>query len=138
MTAASKQRRGFRYSLAALSARGGSRIWGQAAHRCTSTHCNWQRWSKGRFMLRVIDTFLKCDAEGCDHQERAQISREHIGRPCPKCGANLLTEEDYLMGASLQAASDFFEREMPIPEGADTGVVSVNPHGNTITITPKV
>jgi hypothetical protein len=38
---------------------------------------------------------LQCDAEGCDHLEVVPaITRELIGKPCPKCGANLLTEED--------------------------------------------
>lgn len=39
--------------------------------------------------------FLKCDALGCDHVgEVPAITRELIGTPCPKCGANLLTEAD--------------------------------------------
>lgn len=88
-------------------------------------------------VMKIINSFLKCDAAGCDHEEPAAITREHIGKPCPKCGANLLTEEDYLMGAALQAASDFFSREMPIPADAETQLVSINPHGGEIKINLK-
>lgn len=39
---------------------------------------------------------LKCDADGCGHLERVEaIVEEDIGRPCSKCGANLLTREDF-------------------------------------------
>lgn len=40
--------------------------------------------------------FLKCDADGCDHVEETEgLHASQIGRPCPKCGASLLTKEDY-------------------------------------------
>lgn len=43
-----------------------------------------------------MNMFLKCDATGCDHVEDApDYSRELIGKPCPKCGESLLTEEDF-------------------------------------------
>jgi hypothetical protein len=39
--------------------------------------------------------FLKCDAAPCDHVEFVEVIDESlIGKPCPKCGANLLTEAD--------------------------------------------
>lgn len=39
--------------------------------------------------------FLKCDAADCGHVENVPaVSRDLIGMPCPKCGANLLTEKD--------------------------------------------
>lgn len=39
---------------------------------------------------------LKCDATGCDHREsHPEPSDDLVGRPCPKCGANLLTQADY-------------------------------------------
>jgi hypothetical protein len=40
---------------------------------------------------------LKCDAPGCDYEQDYPTSdayRNWIGMPCPKCGANLLTEAD--------------------------------------------
>lgn len=40
--------------------------------------------------------FLACDAPGCDVRVPIEtFSAEHIGRPCPECGASLLTREDY-------------------------------------------
>jgi predicted RNA-binding Zn-ribbon protein involved in translation (DUF1610 family) len=36
---------------------------------------------------------LKCDA--CEWEKPVTLSREWIDMPCPKCGANLLTEGDY-------------------------------------------
>lgn len=43
-----------------------------------------------------MSEFLKCDAEGCDHVEDvAEITVDMVGKPCPKCGANLLTPEDW-------------------------------------------
>lgn len=49
--------------------------------------------------MKAIETtgfFLKCDAPGCDHVENVPaITADHIGMACPKCGANLLTREDF-------------------------------------------
>lgn len=42
-----------------------------------------------------MGNFLKCDTAGCDHIEDVdQIAPELIGKPCPRCGASLLTAED--------------------------------------------
>ena len=43
-----------------------------------------------------MSEFLKCDAEGCDHREDVDlITAELVGKPCPKCGASLLTQHDW-------------------------------------------
>lgn len=40
--------------------------------------------------------YLKCDADGCSHVEEIErLERELIGKECPVCGANMLTEEDF-------------------------------------------
>jgi len=40
--------------------------------------------------------FLKCDAAECDHVEHIEaITADMVGKPCPKCGANLLTQGDW-------------------------------------------
>lgn len=40
--------------------------------------------------------FLKCDAPGCDHRELfGELTADLIGKPCPKCGASLLTQHDF-------------------------------------------
>lgn len=40
--------------------------------------------------------FLKCDRPGCDHVEKVgRITADMVGLPCPKCGDNLLNQEDW-------------------------------------------
>ena len=46
--------------------------------------------------MEVNITGLKCD--NCDYRDdEVQFSeyKESIGKPCPRCGESLLTEEDY-------------------------------------------
>jgi len=41
---------------------------------------------------------VKCDAEGCDFREEhvdIETLEQWRNVPCPKCGANLLTDEDW-------------------------------------------
>jgi len=48
--------------------------------------------------VEVNITGLKCDNPSCDYQEDGvdfENYASHIGRPCPKCGWSLLTQEDY-------------------------------------------
>ncbi|SEN50379.1 hypothetical protein SAMN04489859_100885 [Paracoccus alcaliphilus] len=48
---------------------------------------------------------LMCDASGCDHIEYVDgITSDLIGKPCPKCGENLLTDEDYKESMPIFAA----------------------------------
>jgi predicted RNA-binding Zn-ribbon protein involved in translation (DUF1610 family) len=51
---------------------------------------------------------LKCDA--CEWEKPVTLSREWIDMPCPKCGANLLTEGDYEAAARLKAIVDKLNR----------------------------
>ncbi|WP_052465768.1 zinc ribbon domain-containing protein [Phaeobacter sp. S60] len=47
---------------------------------------------------------LKCDAAGCGHVEQVMhITAEHVGMPCPKCGSNLLTRQDWEAWRPIQA-----------------------------------
>jgi len=40
---------------------------------------------------------LQCDKDDCRHTEDVEIIDETmIGKPCPKCGSNLLTKEDFI------------------------------------------
>lgn len=59
---------------------------------------------------------LKCDAEGCDwrNNEISFEDLEHwINAPCPKCGANLLTQEDYQNTQNLVEISKFMNSFSP-------------------------
>lgn len=41
---------------------------------------------------------LKCDKDGCDYRDDTIPFDEYeksIGKPCPKCGESLLTQDDY-------------------------------------------
>ena len=41
---------------------------------------------------------LQCDAEGCDWVDKTIPDTDYpkwLNAPCPKCGANVLTQEDY-------------------------------------------
>lgn len=55
--------------------------------------------------------YLVCDAEGCDHrQDVDDITADMIGTPCPKCGANLLTEQDYRTFSAMMPAFEMAEQ----------------------------
>lgn len=51
--------------------------------------------------MRVVDCFIrgiKCDNPQCDfkdHTVRIEDYKQWLNWPCPKCGANLLTQADY-------------------------------------------
>jgi hypothetical protein len=49
---------------------------------------------------------LKCDAKGCDYRDMSVKFEDYpkwINRPCPKCGAPLLTQADYDTVAALHS-----------------------------------
>lgn len=53
---------------------------------------------------------LKCDNTSCDYKntEIPETEIENwINRPCPKCGENLLTEEDYKNSLILEKSIEF-------------------------------
>lgn len=89
--------------------------------------------------------FLKCDAVGCDHvEERPGLLEEDIGRPCPKCGANLLTREDYEAAKPFSDMMRALEEAGLIPavslsDAADEDklIVTVNHHAGDINIKIK-
>lgn len=60
--------------------------------------------------IEIIEpNYVKCDADGCNYTEDIPTSNkmtDYINKPCPKCGANLLTYEDYLRyEAAINAVS---------------------------------
>lgn len=69
---------------------------------------------------------------------------EDIGRPCPKCGANLLTREDFEAAKPFAEMMRAFEAAGlvkpvslgdPVPEG--DAVISINHHAGDINIKIK-
>jgi hypothetical protein len=50
-----------------------------------------------RDAIKMTIRGLKCDAPGCDYRDDTvefANYKAYINKPCPKCGANLLTEAD--------------------------------------------
>ena len=49
---------------------------------------------------------LKCDAPGCGYVEtlEAPLDETMIGRPCPHCGASLLSAANYTMAKAMTDA----------------------------------
>lgn len=77
---------------------------------------------------------LNCDAQGCDHVEPVgKITADMVGVPCPKCGANLLTEDDW---RNWQPFSSFLSAINGIDGGEQDQKVSlrVGLHGSKTTI----
>ena len=84
---------------------------------------------------------LVCDEATCDHREEIEaLTEDLIGKECPKCGADLLTREDYEVGKRMQAAIDVL-RDLGIAKGATEGggdvLMSVNPHAGELNISLK-
>jgi len=46
--------------------------------------------------IETTDTKIECDTVGCGFEHPCSIDPvEWINRPCPNCGENLLTQENY-------------------------------------------
>lgn len=92
-------------------------------------------------LIQIMRCTLKCDAEGCGYEETVdEISESNIGKPCPKCGSNLLTTGDFEASLFLHRMVNIVNELVgPInaSEISDCALVSVNPHGNKITIEVK-
>jgi ssDNA-binding Zn-finger/Zn-ribbon topoisomerase 1 len=45
----------------------------------------------------ILSTGLKCDNPKCDWNETIKVEdhKKWIGKPCPKCGEVVLTQQDY-------------------------------------------
>lgn len=79
--------------------------------------------------------FLKCDE--CGHREEVpSMSREDIGKPCPACSANLLTERDFDDFAKHMEAMDLLNRILgPVEAGAEpTAKLSLGIHAGEVNL----
>ena len=68
----------------------------------------------------MSETGLQCDNPECDWTD-VSISfseyKEWIDKPCPKCGMNLLTQEDYLRSEMLRLSFELIN-SLPLEEVA--------------------
>lgn len=87
---------------------------------------------------------LKCDTPECDYRDD-QITLEqyesHINAPCPKCGASLLTPEDYEIVKHTLLVTEFLNSlsddrlseliDMPVDEitSTETGTLNMELNG---------
>ena len=85
-----------------------------------------------------MTTALKCDATPCDHIELVEaISQDMIGKPCPKCGSNLLTEADFQTWLDLIQPSIELAKALGLVADAtpdDGQALRINLHENTVKI----
>lgn len=60
--------------------------------------------------LELKESGLKCDNTECDWRDDSVVFdnyKEWINKPCPKCGENVLTEEDYELAEVLRKTAEF-------------------------------
>lgn len=65
---------------------------------------------------------LKCDALACEYKDenvKVEDYAKYIDRPCPECGASLLTQADYYHVQNLLRVLDMFSG-LPQQEVAET------------------
>lgn len=84
--------------------------------------------------------FLQCDAAGCDHREDVDEYGPHlIGTPCPKCGADMLTQQDFDDFEPLRVMIETLKK-MGLASDDSDGVqspVSLSLHQHAGTMTAK-
>jgi hypothetical protein len=57
---------------------------------------------------------IKCDVEGCDYEDdEVRFGDIKVGDPCPKCGANLLTQADMDSIVAMQEVADLINEMYP-------------------------
>lgn len=59
---------------------------------------------------------IKCDNPKCDYKNDNVVVKEYnqwLNKPCPKCGANILTQEDYDNVMMLMSFTDFVNDILP-------------------------
>jgi len=82
-----------------------------------------------------MNAFLKCDEEDCDHVETVDaISQELVGKVCPKCGADLLTQMDLDHFNIVKAISDKLTKMSPPEDQEDLTEVMISVHNGKVTI----
>lgn len=85
------------------------------------------------------EQYLKCDEPDCNHREVVEnITENLVGKPCPLCGANLLTQEDH---DAFHALSDLVQAVlavMPKPaEDTGMGYLNYGVHDGAVTMNTK-
>ena len=84
-------------------------------------------------LVEITISGIKCDNEDCDYRND-EVSRDnypaYVNKPCPECGANLLTQEDYETVILLEKLQ--VELDVAIPKDFldDEGTFDVEMNGS--------
>lgn len=77
---------------------------------------------------------IKCDAVDCDFGDENVTEEsypEWLNKPCPLCGANLLTEEDFAAVKLLHSLAELINTmHGEVPEDAPKRIVQVSLNGS--------
>lgn len=68
---------------------------------------------------------IKCDNPKCDYHNDNVEFREYeqwLNKPCPKCGANLLTQKDFDNTKMLIRLAEIFNNILPTPKSNEKSV----------------
>lgn len=95
--------------------------------------------SEKRKLIEVSQEFIvECDNPSCDYKVENKEGTftgmesydEYLNKPCPKCGENLLTEEDYQTAKKLFEIVEFLNDVFPdeYKTSEPTGVIGVKVH----------
>lgn len=64
--------------------------------------------------IEITQFGLICDNKNCDYVDKTVSHTDNlelfINKPCPKCGENLLTLEDYKLGIKTRELIDFINK----------------------------
>lgn len=86
----------------------------------------------------VIVKGIKCDNPECDFKDMSVNFEDYknwVNRPCPKCGANLLTTKDYNACRALLHISNFLNKIIKVPNdynGEEDVVMHVDMDGSGV------
>lgn len=76
---------------------------------------------------------IKCDAQACDYVDQDVTVEQYeqwLNKPCPQCGANLLTQEDFDQVHLLISLTNMMNQVFPQrEEGEEDVVVSAEMNG---------
>lgn len=79
---------------------------------------------------------LFCDNPECEHVEFvAEITQDMVNKPCPECGSNLLTQEDYDVWVNEGVMELLENTKVFDMEGLSLDIVNVRYHNGNVELT---
>jgi len=85
--------------------------------------------------IRLEISGIKCDNPECDYKDETAKFEDWplwLNKPCPKCGANLLTEEDMTTIRFLMGLVDFANQHMKPAKESKTVRIPIEMNGTGI------